>query len=181
MILYVALSLSEIVAINIFKINCQTDLSNLFSRKIFIEFYFFWTLCKLSNKMFFDKHHWKLGQVYCLYYINNPAKQRAACSIKFNKIFSWKCMNKFDRYVCQFILKRLISIILESELCNKFTKQKNSKSIKIYRVVHIQQYLYTGNAHFKNSQNNAWMPRIIVSYKVKVWNLNENIILCGIL
>ena len=64
-------------------------------------------------------------------------------------------MNKFDRYVCQFILKRFISIILESELYNNFTKQKNSKSIKIYRVVHIQQYLYTGNAHFKNSQNNA--------------------------
>ena len=134
-----------------------------FSCKNLVEFYFFQTLCKLSNKMFFDKHHWKLGQVYCLYYINNPAKQRATCSIKFNKIFSWKCINKFDRYVCQFILKRLISIILESELCNKFTKQKNSKSIKIYRVVHIQ-YLYTGNAHFKNSQNNAWMLRIIVPY-----------------
>ena len=138
-----------------------------FSRKNLVELFFFLnysrTLCKLSNKMFFDKHHRKLGQVYCLYYINNPAKQRAACSIKFNKIFSWKCINKFDRYVCQFILKRLISIILESELCNKFTKQKNSKSIKIYRVVHIQ-YLYTGNAHFKNSQNNAWMLRIIVPY-----------------
>ena len=46
-----------------------------FSCKNLVEFYFFRTLCKLSNKMFFDKHHWKLGQVYCLYYINNPAKQ----------------------------------------------------------------------------------------------------------
>ena len=108
-----------------------------FSRKNLVEFYFFQTLCKLSNKMFFDKHHRKLGQVYCLYYINNPAKQRAACSIKFNKIFSWKCINKFDRTVCQFILKRLISIILESELCNIICSNKKKFKTLLYCTVHI--------------------------------------------
>ena len=116
-----------------------------FSRKNLVEFYFFQTLCKLSNKMFFDKHHRKLGQVYCLYYINNPAKQRATCSIKFNKIFSWKCINKFDRTVCQFILKRLISIILESELCNIIcSNKKNSKhyySVQNTHNTYIQEML----------------------------------------
>ena len=44
-------------------------------------------------------------------------RQFAQClkKIKFNKIFTWKCINKFDGSVCQFILKRLISTISDND------------------------------------------------------------------
>ena len=44
-------------------------------------------------------------------------RQFAQClkKIKFNKIFTWKCINKFDGSVSQFILKRLISTISDND------------------------------------------------------------------